>query len=124
MTRLKILNLREHCNNWVIGSPPAVKDPSFQSEVMQAAYANDYEAVKYILDDEMHRHPEPIEEFYFVLKGRMTLVVENETYDINEKEILRVPANYCHRISDITEDIEFLNFRAPPSDKTTKIICR
>ena len=124
MDRLKILNLRENSNKWVIGSPPAVTDSSFQSEVLQAAYANDYEAVKYILDEEMHRHPEPIEEFYFVLRGRMTLLVEDETYHINEKEILRVPANYCHKISDMAEDIEFLNFRAPPSDRTTKMTCK
>jgi len=123
MAQLKIINLREN-SNWIIGSPPAVTDPSHQSKAIQIAYADDFEAVKYLLDEPMHSHTEPIDEIYFVLRGKLALVVDNETYHINEKEMLRVPANYCHKIVDLMEDIEFLNIRAPPSDRTTKIICK
>jgi mannose-6-phosphate isomerase-like protein (cupin superfamily) len=58
--------------------------------------------------------PHDEDEIYFVLSGRATLRIADESQQIGPGSILFVPATEEHRFVEITEDVKLLVFFAAP----------
>ena len=118
------LNLATEQNRWIIGIPPAVpEDSRFASKVIQVNYQKRPAKKELLKNEKRHSHPEPIEEFYLVLRGTLDVEVEEETLTVGERQILCVPPDKCHRVVNLSDDAEFLVFRAPVSTNKTKKEC-
>lgn len=118
------LDLATEQNHWIIGIPPAVpEDSRFASTVIQVNYQKRPAKKELLKNEKRHSHPEPIEEFYLVLKGTLDVEVEEESFTVGERQILCVPPDKCHRVVDLSDDAEFLVFRTPISTDHTKKEC-
>ena len=118
------LNLATEQNRWIIGTPPAVPEGSrLASEVIQVNYQRRPAKKELLKNEKRHSHPEPIEEFYLVLRGTLEVEVEAEALTVGERQILCVPPDKCHRGIDLSDDAEFLVFRTPISTSETKKEC-
>jgi mannose-6-phosphate isomerase-like protein (cupin superfamily) len=123
-TAILDLNLATEQNRWIIGSPPAVPEGSrFSSRVIQVNYQKQPSKKELLKSEKRHSHPEPIEEFYLVLRGRIDVEVEKETLTVGARQILCVSPDECHRVVDLSDDAEFLVLRAPLSTDQTKVEC-
>jgi mannose-6-phosphate isomerase-like protein (cupin superfamily) len=118
------LNLATEQNRWIIGTPPAVpEDSRLASKVIQVNYQMRPVKEELLKNEKRHSHPEPIEEFYLVLKGTLDVEVEAEVLTVGERQILCVPPDKCHRVIDLSDDTEFFVFRTPISTNETKKEC-
>jgi len=116
-----IINVDEFPNKWIFGSPPEIKEGSyFNSNVMQVKYIKNPTKDDNILND-LHYHTDNIEEFYLVLNGSLIIEVDNKSYNLKQKEILRIPPKIKHKLCSYSDDIELLIFRAPPSREKNKV---
>jgi mannose-6-phosphate isomerase-like protein (cupin superfamily) len=123
-TAILDLNLATEQNRWIIGSPPAVPESSrFSSRVIQVNYQKQPSKKELLKGEKRHSHPQPIEEFYLVLRGSIEVEVGKETLAVGERQILCVSPDECHRVVDLSDDAEFLVFRAPLSTDETKVEC-
>lgn len=122
MTNIKIRNLNEAKNKWVIGTLPAVKEPSFQSKVLQIKYNYKPDKTKF-KEETYHKHSTPIEECYLCINGALHIEIEGKKFLLKSNEILNVPPNQCHKIIDFSDDVIFFVIRSPISDNSTKITC-
>ncbi|MDA4113303.1 MAG: cupin domain-containing protein [Thaumarchaeota archaeon] len=123
-TAILDLNLAAEQNRWVIGIPPSVPEgSSFSSRVIQVNYQKRPTKEGLLKKEKRHSHPEPIEELYLVLRGTLEVEVEKERLTVGERQILCVPPDRCHRVVDLSDDAEFLVFRAPLSTDKTKKEC-
>jgi len=90
MTNIKIRNLNEAKNKWVIGTLPAVKEPSFQSKVLQIKYNYKPDKTKF-KEETYHKHSTPIEECYLCINGALHIEIEGKKFLLKSNEILNVP---------------------------------
>jgi len=47
---------------------------------------------------EVHPHKHPTFEFYYVLSGRGTMVIEGETREIRQGDLVKIPPNALHSL--------------------------
>jgi len=125
MEEAYVLDLTEekNRNRWIIGTPPVVDKLEFYSEQIQIKY-NQKTDKEFINDEDYHKHPFPIKEYYLVLKGVLTVKVENSEFKVNPMNILVVHPFKCHKVIDCSLPLEYFTIRSPPSDETKKISCR
>lgn len=123
MAEIGVIKLSEKKNRWVIGTPEevGVNDVGYSPSV-QIKYS--YQPTKKEFENETyHTHIENIVECYLVLHGSINVRVEDQIFELREKEALRVPSNHCHKVMDFSEDVEYLTIRAPPSYGSKKRLC-
>ena len=61
-----------------------------------------------------HVHPESDDNLY-ILSGRATMRVADETFSIGPEDQITVPINTDHEIFDVTEDLLIYDVFAPPA---------
>lgn len=65
--------------------------------------------------EQLHKH-EFAEQFFFVLNGQASLIVEAETHILNPQQGLHVPAGVVHQLCNYGEDdLVFIVTSTPPS---------
>jgi mannose-6-phosphate isomerase-like protein (cupin superfamily) len=69
----------------------------------------------------LHFHPEA-EESYYMMRGQAKFVLEGESMIIGPGQIVLIPPNKSHQITNIgSEDLEFLAFCVPAWEPTNSI---
>lgn len=87
----------------------------FQSTRLQIFYNNIDEAWR---DPGLHYHSES-DECFIVLKGSITVQVEDEVFTVNAGEYCCFPIGVWHAVIDVQVPVESLMIRAPSvADKT------
>jgi mannose-6-phosphate isomerase-like protein (cupin superfamily) len=123
MVKIALLNLEEpkNRNRWIIGTPEDIpKTSPFYSEQIQIAYVKNPQ--RGLLEKgEEHSHTSPIEEYYLVLEGTLTVKVEDKEITIKPNQILAIPPEKCHKITNFTLPLRCFTIRAPISTQKTKI---
>ncbi len=123
MVRVALLDLEEpkNRNRWIIGTPEDIpKTSPFYSEQIQIAHVKNPR--KGLLEkEEEHSHTPPIEEYYLVLEGTLTVKVENKEITIKPNQILTIPPEKRHKITNYTLPLRCFTIRAPISTQKTKI---
>lgn len=125
MVETCVLTLSEYLGegDWVIGTPKAVEKPERYSTQIQIKYHNSKLTGPLRKKETYHKHIGSIEEYYLVLDGTLTLCVEGEYYEVQNRELLAVPPNKCHKVVSLSDDVEYITFRAPYSGDMTKQEC-
>lgn len=123
MVRARVINLRKvDCKKWAIGLPPDVGVKSARhSERIQIHYYLNREKRK-SLEEPYHAHTYPIEEYYFVLTGSITAIVDGKNMVVKAREILPVPPGVPHTVVAMTSNAEFLTLRTPVSTNKTRFL--
>jgi len=123
MVKVALLDLEEqkNRNRWIIGTPEDIpKTSPFYSEQIQIAYVKNPQ--RGLLEKgEEHSHTSPIEEYYLVLEGTLTVKVENKEITIKPNQILSIPPEKLHKITNYTLPLRCFTIRAPISTQKTKI---
>jgi len=123
MVKIALLNLEapKNRNRWIIGTPEDIpKTSPFYSEQIQIAYVKNPR--KGLLEKgEEHSHKPPIEEYYLVLEGTLTVKVEDKEITIKPNQILTIPPKKRHKITNYTLPLRCFTIRAPISTQKTKI---
>jgi len=123
MVKVALLNLEapKNRNRWIIGTPEDIpKTSPFYSEQIQIAYVKNPR--KGLLEKGgEHSHTPPIEEYYLVLEGTLTVKVENKEITIKPNQILSIPPEKRHKITNYTLPLRCFTIRAPISTQKTKI---
>jgi len=123
MVKVALLDLKDpkNRNRWIIGTPKDVpKTSPFYSEQIQIAYVKNPQ--KGLLEkEEEHSHTPPIEEYYLILEGTLTVRVEDKEITIKPNQILTIPPEKRHKITNYTLPLQFFTIRAPISTKKTKM---
>jgi mannose-6-phosphate isomerase-like protein (cupin superfamily) len=65
---------------------------------------------------EDHQHPHAADEVYVVLRGRGSLRVRDQNYEVRQGSVISVDHGEEHRFVDVTEDLHVLVVFAPPDD--------
>ncbi|GEB53154.1 MULTISPECIES: cupin domain-containing protein [Streptomyces] len=60
------------------------------------------------------QQPHPQDEIYFVVSGRASLTVGDETTEVARGSVAYVPAGTAHRFHHISEDLRVLVVFSPP----------
>jgi mannose-6-phosphate isomerase-like protein (cupin superfamily) len=132
VVRAEVVRLEDYRNEWVIGTPDAVKESKRFSAQIQIHYTRVPDPLrklekKSILEKEImqkHAHIPPIEEYYFVLEGWLIIEVDGDKKRVEDRQILPVPPNKCHYVADCSEEVTYLTIRAPFSSDETKLTCK
>jgi len=91
------------CDGWVLVDTDAL---SVKQERMPAQTS-----------ESLHYH-EKAQQFFFILKGIATFVVENESYTVNAGQAFHIEPGQKHRIINNTaEDIEFILSSQPSTNQ-------
>jgi mannose-6-phosphate isomerase-like protein (cupin superfamily) len=123
LVRARVINLRKiDPRKWAIGLPPDVSVKSARhSERIQVNYYLNRDKRR-SLRETYHAHTYPIEEYYCVLTGSITVVVDGENKVVKAREILPVPPEVPHMVVAMASNAEFLVLRTPPSTEKTRIL--
>ena len=78
-------------------------------------------------DGEVHPHKHPTFEFYYVLSGRGLMTISDETREIRQGDLVKIPPNAVHSLKPVssTASIRCLAFAvavpgAPPIDYSSE----
>jgi mannose-6-phosphate isomerase-like protein (cupin superfamily) len=122
MVKVTVVNLKEqkNWNHWIFGTPPAIAEGSnCHSNQLQISHVkNPSDELK---KEKKHAHRVPIEEYYLVLMGQLTVEVNDKKVKLEAKELLAVPPDVFHKVCDFSSDVEFLAIRSPVSSNETKV---
>ena len=119
------LNVPKNRNRWIVGTPNDVsKSSPFYSEQMQIAYVNNPEREWFFKMQKEHWHTPPIEEYYLVLQGTLKVKVEDSVIVLKPMQLLVVPPNKCHTITDFSSPLQYFLIRNSISGEKTKVECR
>ncbi|MFA6276644.1 MAG: cupin domain-containing protein [Pedobacter sp.] len=89
----------DNCDGWNFVSKA---DAAIKQELMPAQTA-----------EKLHFHTYA-EQFFYILKGQATFLIENETVLVNANKGLQIKAGDKHKISNETDqDLEFILFSYP-----------
>jgi mannose-6-phosphate isomerase-like protein (cupin superfamily) len=125
MVEVAVLDLKnqENWNRWIIGTPPAVSEKSpFHSEQIQIAFVNNPKKEDFLKIQVEHYHTSPIEEYFLVLQGTLKVKVEDTLIILKPMQLLAVPPNKRHTITDYSPPLQYFLIRAPISIEKTKIV--
>lgn len=64
------------------------------------------------------QEPHTEDEIYFVVSGKATLMVGDESFPVHAGSVAFVPKGIDHRFVDIADDLNVLVFFAPPEGST------
>jgi quercetin dioxygenase-like cupin family protein len=57
---------------------------------------------------EVHPHHHPTFEFYYVLTGRGLMTIENETREIRQGDLVKIPPNAVHSLKPVSPMLRFV----------------
>jgi mannose-6-phosphate isomerase-like protein (cupin superfamily) len=124
MVKVAVLDLsdQKNWNRWVIGTPSDVprSSPSY-SEQVQIAFVNSPERGGFLKMQVEHYHTSPIEEYFLVLQGTLKVKVEDTMITLKPMQLLAVPPNKRHKITDHYPPLRYFLVRAPISVEKTKV---
>jgi mannose-6-phosphate isomerase-like protein (cupin superfamily) len=86
--------------------------------VLQELYGSDNLSISYSVitnSSRPHKHKK-MEEVYFIIKGKATFKVGNETFPIKEGDIFSIPKNKFHCIYDVKKTVEIVVVTHPKFD--------
>jgi len=134
MKGLEIINLSDPTyerDNRVVRSPPyrtppeIIRSSPHYSDQVNINYRRIAEAGHHVPDkrERLHFHKSPIEKYYIVLEGKLSVLMDGEECELGPLQLLKVPPNTRHKRTDYFGPLAYIVIRAPKSTEATKIYC-